>query len=131
MSYLSYLQSELAEKKEQLERLKNCKSELDGYQVEFGQNNYLVKDPDLSATTWKGNLAEKFTDIREDMDAAYKDISGTQLDTAITAIENKIANIKAEIQSLQSAISAEIARIEREEREEREREKERQKERMK
>ncbi|MDQ0230659.1 prefoldin subunit 5 [Metabacillus malikii] len=119
---MSYLQSELAEKKEQLERLKSCATELDGYQAEFSQNQHLVKDPDLSGTTWKGNLADKFIDIREDMEGVYKDLSGYQLDTAITAIENKIATIKAEIQSLQVAISAEIARIEREEREERERE---------
>ncbi|MEH6947111.1 DUF5082 family protein [Bacillus sp. JJ634] len=119
MSYLSYLQSELREKQEQLIRLKNCVSELDGLQSEFIQNQKLIKDPELTSTTWKGTLANKFLEVREDISFSYKDISQTQLNTAITTIENKIESINAEIQSLQSSIAAEKARLEMEERKER------------
>jgi paraquat-inducible protein B len=119
MSYLAYLQSELSEKKDQLNRLKTCVSELDVLQSEFIQDQKLTKDPVLTATTWKGTLADKFENIREDLSYSYKDISQIQLDTAITTIENKIDSINAEIRSLQQSIEAEKDRIEREERKER------------
>lgn len=119
MSYLSYLQSQLSEKKEQLIRLQNCVSKLDGLQSEFLQHQKLIKDPELTSTTWQGTLATKFEEIREDLSFSYKDISQTQLNNALTTIENKIEAIHAEIQSLQSSIAAEKARIEMERRRER------------
>jgi paraquat-inducible protein B len=119
LSYLSYLQSQLSEKKEQLIRLKNCVSKLDGLQTEFIQQQKLVKDPELTSTTWHGTLADKFENIREDLSFSYKDISQTQLNNVLTTIENKIESLQAEIQSLQNSIEAENARIEREKRQER------------
>ncbi|WP_185152116.1 YwqH-like family protein [Peribacillus simplex] len=119
MSYLSYLQSELREKEEQLIRLKNCASELDGLQSEFIQNQKLIKDPELTPTTWKGSLANKFMEVREVLSFSYENISQVQLNTAITTIENKIESINAEIQSSQRSIAAERSRIEMEARKER------------
>jgi hypothetical protein len=119
LSYLAYLQSVLSEKRDQLIRLKNCVFELNGLQSEFIQNQKLIKDPDLTSSTWKGELANEFSGVREDISFSYKDIAQTQLNTAITTIENKIESINAEIQSLQSSIATEKARIEMEERRER------------
>ncbi|WP_257350760.1 DUF5082 domain-containing protein [Pseudalkalibacillus decolorationis] len=119
MSYLTYLQSEVREKREQLERLNNCEAELENLQSEFIQKRSLTKDPELTSTTWKGNLANKFLQVREDVTYAYKDISQVQLDTALNTIENKIQEIRGQIESLHRSIASEKARIEREEREER------------
>jgi hypothetical protein len=119
LSYLSYLQSELREKQEQLIRLKNCASELDGLQSEFIQNQKLIKDPELTSTTWKGSLANKFMEVREVLSFSYENISQMQLNTAITTIENEIESINAEIPSLQRSIAAERSRIEMEARKER------------
>ena len=119
LSYLSYLQSELREKQEQLIRLKNCVSELDGLQSEFIQNQKLIKDPELTLTTWKGSLANKFMEVREVLSFSYENISQMQLNTAIMTIENEIESINAEIPSLQRSIAAERSRIEMEARKER------------
>ncbi|MCM3169367.1 YwqH-like family protein [Peribacillus frigoritolerans] len=119
MSYLSYLQSELREKQEQLIRLKNCVSELDGLQSEFIQNQKLIKDPELTSTTWKGSLANKFMEVREVLSFSYENISQMQLNTAIMTIENEIESINIEIPSLQRSIAAERSRIEMEARKER------------
>ncbi|MBD1380446.1 YwqH-like family protein [Metabacillus arenae] len=118
--YLSFLQSALAEKKEQLKRLKSCEAELDGLQNELNQNQKLAKDPELTSKTWKGTLSNQFEEVREALSFSYKHISHNQLNSVLTSIENKIEEIKAEIQSLESNIAAETARIEREKREERE-----------
>ena len=87
---------------------------LDDLQSEFSQYRKLVKEPELTSVTWKGSLANKFNDIREDVDLAYKDIFINQLDTSFSTIDDKIENLQAEIQSLQRSISFEKAGIERE-----------------
>jgi chaperonin cofactor prefoldin len=117
LSYLAYLQSELSEKREQLERLRSCRVKLDDLQSEFSHNQKLVKEPELTSVTWKGSLANKFNDIRDDADLAYKDIFTNQLDTSLSTIDHKIENLQAEIQSLQSSIYFEKGRIERERKE--------------
>ncbi|TKH04494.1 DUF5082 domain-containing protein [Peribacillus simplex] len=119
LSYLSYLHSQLREKQEQLIRLKNCVSELDGLQSEFIQNQKLIKDPELTSTTWKGSLANKFMEVREVLSFSYENISQMQLNTAIMTIENEIESINTEIPSLQRSIAAERSRIEMEARKER------------
>ncbi|WP_243291007.1 DUF5082 family protein [Bacillus sp. FJAT-47783] len=114
MSYLSYLQAQLREKKEQLYRLKNCASKLDALQGEFFQNQKLINDPELTSTTWNGELANKFTYVREDLSLSYKELFETQLNTVIMTIEHKVTSIKIEIQTLESSIAYEKARIEME-----------------
>lgn len=115
LSYLTDLQSELTLKKQQVEKLKTCKHELDSLQGEFLQNERVVTKPALSSQTWHGTLATDFTDVREDLESTYKDLSQTQLNAAITAIENKIMSLQSEITSLETRITAEIERLAREE----------------
>ncbi|MED4532073.1 DUF5082 family protein [Metabacillus fastidiosus] len=112
MSYLASLLSQLSEKQEQLSRLKACESDLKKLQGEFSEFQKLVKEPELSATTWMGNLANTFQDFREDADKSYKDVSNTQLNTALQNIGDKIVSITEEIESLESQIEAERARME-------------------
>ena len=58
----------LSEKRDQADiRLKNCVFELDGLQSEFIQNQKLIKDPELTSSTWKGELANEFLGVREDI----------------------------------------------------------------
>ncbi|MFJ7637754.1 DUF5082 family protein [Peribacillus sp. NPDC097224] len=123
MSYLTDLQSELTLKKQQVEKLKTCKHELDSLQGEFLQNERVVTKPALSSQTWHGTLATDFTDVREDLESVYKDLSQTQLNAAITAIENKIMSLQSVITSLETRITAEIERLAREEEEKRRQEK--------
>ncbi|MGE7781069.1 YwqH-like family protein [Peribacillus sp. NPDC097264] len=123
MSYLTELQSELTLKKQQVEKLKTCKHELDSLQGEFLQNERVVTKPALSSQTWHGTLATDFTEVREDLELAYKDLSQSQLNAAITAIENKIMSLQSEITSLETRITAEIERLAREEEEKRRQEK--------
>lgn len=110
-------------KKQQVEKLKTCKNKLDGLQGEFLQNERLVTDPQLSSKTWHGTLATDFNEVRENLGTAYKDLSHTQLNTALTTIENKIISLQSEITSLEFRITAEIERLAREEEEKRRQEK--------
>lgn len=119
MSYLSYLQSEVAEKRAQLIRLQASLTKLDGLQSEFLQNKQLVDQPELSPTTWAGELANSFQNIREDMKMAYQDLSINQLNFALTTMENKADYLRREIQALELNITQEKHRLEEEARERR------------
>ncbi|WLR41392.1 DUF5082 family protein [Bacillus carboniphilus] len=119
MSYLSYLQSELSEKQQHLIRLKKTVTQLEQIQNEFRYNQKLIDAPDLSSQTWKGNLANQFLNIRDELVDSYNQLSQTDLNHAIDDIENKIADIKRNIHSLEIKIDRERERIEMERRKER------------
>ena len=119
MSYLSYLQSEIAEKRAQLVRLQSSLVKLDGLQGEFIQNKQLVDQPELTPSTWAGELANSFQNIREDMKASYQDLSINQVNSALNTMENKAADLRREIQTLEFNITQEIHRLEEEARERR------------
>ena len=106
MSSLSYLRALLAKRRAELARVTTCQTELNGLENEFFLNEKLVKSPELSASTWYGALANKFEDIRDDLGLTYKDISQTQLNTILTAVENKIEWLKNEIESIKRRIAA-------------------------
>ncbi|MGN1402345.1 MAG: DUF5082 family protein [Bacillus sp. (in: firmicutes)] len=114
MSTLSYLYAELALKKEQIIKLRTAEGELDGVQTEFVHHQRLVHEPQLTAHTWMGQLADEFSDLREDIERAYQDLSLTQLNSVLEAIDQKIRTLQAEIGSLENRITAEKARLERE-----------------
>ncbi|KGX92808.1 hypothetical protein N781_15705 [Pontibacillus halophilus JSM 076056 = DSM 19796] len=115
MADLSYLYNRLEEKQEQLERLHQAGRELNDVQDEFYDKRHLVKEPELTPTTWKGNLANEFDEIRERMDVAYTDVSSNQMGDAYAAITSKMDEIRSQIGILHDRISAERERL-REER---------------
>ncbi|PFG12369.1 YwqH-like family protein [Bacillus sp. es.036] len=119
MSYLSYLQSEIAEKRAQLVRLQSSLVKLDSLQGEFIQNKQLVDQPELTPTTWAGELANSFQNIREDMKASYQELSINQVNSALNTMENKADHLRREIQTLEFNITQEIHRLEEEARERR------------
>ncbi|WP_102026522.1 YwqH-like family protein [Salirhabdus sp. Marseille-P4669] len=113
MSYLASLLAKLEEKQEQLRRLNTCAGQLGSLQGEFAQNKPLVHDPELTNQTWKGSLANKFLNIREEMAMEYDDISNVQLSQSQSTLSSKIGQIQSEIESLYSSIAAERARLAR------------------
>jgi hypothetical protein len=116
LSYLSYLQSQLTEKKEQVNRLESCTRELENLQNEFVHNRNSIEDPELSPHTWKGQLANAFNEVREDISLSYRDLYQMQLTESINIFENKVNALYSEIQALQFSISQEISRINEEKR---------------
>jgi len=116
LSYLSYMQSQLTEKKEQVTRLESSIRELEEIQSEFVHNRNFIEAPELSSHTWKGQLANAFNEVREDISLSYRDLYQMQLTESINIIENKIIALYSEIQALQYSISQEISRINEEKR---------------
>lgn len=114
MSYLSFMVTQIGEKRKQLERLRTSKTNMNQLQGEFNQYTQKVKQPELSTTTWQGTRANEFEEVREQFNEAYRDISQSQMDSAITSIESKISSLEVEIAALEVSMEKEVKRLEEE-----------------
>ncbi|GGB50003.1 DUF5082 domain-containing protein [Virgibacillus dakarensis] len=109
---ISSLSLQLGAKREEMERLNQASSELLDCQGDFHAKKPLCLKPELTVTTWYGELADNFDTLREDeLYGSYVEISDEQLDEAISKLEAKIQEVKQEIQSLEASIAAQRAML--------------------
>ncbi|HZH61337.1 MAG TPA: DUF5082 family protein [Metabacillus sp.] len=102
---LFYYYGLLRKKQEQLHRLQDCQSQLQGIKQEYLNFNNSVITPELTSTTWQGSLADKFEVIRiEGIFRSYQDLESTQLSNVFSTINSKMSSLKSEIVSLQKTI---------------------------
>lgn len=107
---LSYYYALLRQKENEVERLIQCRSSLEGTQQEFYDNEEKCLEPELSLHTWHGNHASDFQEIRESgIHESYLDIAGNQFSRVFQAIANKIASLRAEIAEIRRIIARLLA----------------------
>lgn len=107
---LAYYYALLAKKQSDLLRLESCESKLQTKQAEFVENESLMTEPALTTTTWHGNWAQAFDDIRENgVLASYIEVETTQFSAAFDALTTKIEEIKEEIKRIQEIIAQLLA----------------------
>lgn len=107
---LAFYYALLAKKQRDLLRLETCESKLQMKQEEFNDNQSLMTEPPLTTTTWHGNWAQAFDDIRENgVLASYIEIETTQFNTTFEALSTKIKEIKEEIERIQQIIAQLLA----------------------
>ena len=103
----AYYIAEIARKRKEIERLNACQGSLQGKQGEFNENVDKCLDPELTITTWHGNHASEFDDIRESgIHTPYLEIAGAQFSKVFGAIAKKIAELEAEIARLQQIVAS-------------------------
>lgn len=111
---LSYYYALLKQKQSELSRLQTCDHQLQNKQQDFFHYETDVLHPELSTSTWQGQLANQFNEIRtEKMLVQYNDMKIKQFDNTFTAIDQKIKQLEAEIRSIQNMIlsyEAELAK---------------------
>lgn len=104
---ISSLNLQLDMKREELNRLSQALSELSNCQGDFHAKKTLCLEPELTSSSWYGELASDFDSLREnDVQGSYIEISDVQMDDAISMLEAKIQEVKQEIQILESSITA-------------------------
>ncbi|WP_282138430.1 YwqH-like family protein [Rossellomorea aquimaris] len=95
----------LREKREQLQRLQTCQSKLQGNKQEFSSYRESITNPELSAFTWQGTLANKFDEIRfEGMLHYFTDIENNQFSEVFSMLSSKMQTIRSEIQAIEQTI---------------------------
>ena len=104
---IEILNSQLDKREEELERLQKASSELSDIQGDFQQNEKLVTLPDLTTTTWHGNLASKYDQFREgELLSSYRELYQGQLGRVLSDISAKISEIQNRIKTLEADIAA-------------------------
>ena len=107
---LAFYYALLAKKRSDLNRLQICNSKLQAKQEEFVEHQSLMTRPHLTSTTWHGNWARAFSEIRENgVLANFKQIQTTQFSNAFKVISAKIIEIQQEIERIQQIIAALLA----------------------
>jgi prefoldin subunit 5 len=110
---LFYYYGLLREKREQFQRLQDCSSKLRKNQQEFSSYRETITNPELSAFTWQGTLANQFDEIRlKGMLHYFTDIETTQFSEVFSELDSKIQSLQSEIQAIEHTIQ----RLEAEER---------------
>ncbi|WP_113926839.1 DUF5082 family protein [Bacillus sp. P14.5] len=102
---LFYYYGLLREKRDQLQRLQDCSSKLQGNQQEFSVYRERITNPELSASTWRGSLADKFDEIRlQGMLHYFTDIETTQFSEVFSMLNSKMQSLNYEIQAVEYTI---------------------------
>lgn len=102
---LYYYYGLLREKREHLQRLQECQSRLRANKHEFSSYRESITNPELSAFTWQGTLANKFDEIRlEGMLHYFTDIENNQFSEVFSLLSSKMQTISSEIQAIEQTI---------------------------
>ncbi|BCB06058.1 DUF5082 domain-containing protein [Bacillus sp. KH172YL63] len=102
---LFYYYGLLKEKREQLQRLKDCDSKLHRNQQELSGYRKMIESPELSAQTWQGTLANSFNEIRhEGMLHYFNDIEINQFHEVFSILTSKMQQTRSEIESIEHII---------------------------
>lgn len=103
---LGYYYALLRKKENEVERLIQCRSSLQGTQQEFYDNEEKCLEPPLSLNTFHGQHASDFQEIRESgIHQSFLDIAGNQFSRVFEAIADKIAQLRAEIAEIKRIIA--------------------------
>ena len=107
---LAFYYALLAKKQSDLHRLETCGNKLQSKQGEFTNNQILMTEPSLSTTTWHGNWAQTFDDIRVNgVLTSYIEIETTQFSATFQALAAKIREIKEDIERIKQIIAQLLA----------------------
>ncbi|RKQ34723.1 YwqH-like family protein [Oceanobacillus halophilus] len=102
----------LEQKRNDLQRLNTASTQLSNCKSEFINQKDLCLKPELMANSWHGQLANNFDTYRQsELQVSYLTLPNEQLANTISQLEDKISEIRAEIESLQSGIASHNSRL--------------------
>lgn len=81
---------------------------------EFFEAHHLIHRPHLNGNAWRGTHAERFEDIREGMNKAYRQIKSEQVSRIIESIDEKIHSLEDDVYSMRRQITRIEHEIEKE-----------------
>ncbi|HEY4553245.1 MAG TPA: DUF5082 family protein [Bacillaceae bacterium] len=108
---ISSLNAQIHQNIEKLVRLKQALQNISMGQGEFFSKKPLIDQPVLSAASWAGRRAERFLDMRSDMEEAFNRIGNQDIERMLTNIEEKISYYEAQNRSLESSIASKRSAI--------------------
>lgn len=106
-SSVSSMYTQLGQKRDDVRRLKQARTELLGEQQEFHRRTNVLSRPELPSSPWRGVRADEFQAFRKGpFTSSYKSIATNQLDYTISRIDSEIMAIESSISILESQINS-------------------------
>ncbi|MFC0272705.1 DUF5082 family protein [Metabacillus herbersteinensis] len=111
-STISYLNQDVHQKREQLERLIQCNQQLLTLHEDLFSILPSIRRPELHSQNWVGSNAQEFEDLREtSIVNQFHQLLNYQYSNLEQALEVKITEIKNELNSLESRIYSQQTRL--------------------
>ncbi|MFP7492920.1 DUF5082 family protein [Terribacillus saccharophilus] len=108
------LSSQVNLKQEELTQLERAITEISGLQGDYEESRKHWHDIDLTAKTWKGELADKFDGFRNgELSTSFTKVSQNEVERVLDALEQAKSMVVAEIDTCQMQIAAKESSMER------------------
>ncbi|MFP7476923.1 DUF5082 family protein [Terribacillus saccharophilus] len=113
-SSINGLRGQVLQKQEEVQRLERAITEISGLQGDYEESRKYWHDIDLTAQTWKGELADKFDAFRNgELSASFKDVAQNEVQRVLEALEQAKGMLVAEIDSCQMQMATKQNSLER------------------
>ncbi|MFP7170720.1 DUF5082 family protein [Terribacillus halophilus] len=108
------LSSQVALKQGEIRELERAISEISSLQGDYEESRKHWQDIDLTAKTWKGELADEFEAFRNgELAASFRDVSHGEVQRVLDALEQAKGMLVAEIDACQMQMAAKQSALER------------------
>lgn len=108
------LSSQVTLKQEEVRKLERAITEISNLQGDYEESRKYWHDIDLTAQTWKGELADKFDAFRNgELSASFKDVSQDEVQRVLEALEQAKGMLVAEIDSCQMQMATKESSLDR------------------
>jgi chromosome segregation ATPase len=108
------LRAQVSQKQDEIERLERVIVEIENLQGDYEDSRKCWQDIQLTAKTWKGELADKFDAFRDgELMASFRDVSRNEVQRVLEALERAKGMLVAEIDSCQMQIATKQSSLDR------------------
>ncbi|MFS0559474.1 DUF5082 family protein [Terribacillus sp. 179-K 1B1 HS] len=108
------LGSQVTLKQEEVSELERAITEISSLQGDYEESRKYWQDIDLTPSTWKGELADKFDAFRNgELSASFKDVAQNEVQRVLEALEQAKSMLVAEIDSCQMQMAAKQSSLDR------------------
>jgi chromosome segregation ATPase len=103
---ISNLHTQVGLKQDEIDRLNRAIAEIEGLQGDYGESRRHWQDVQLSASTWRGELADKFEAFRDgELAASFRDVSETEVERVLDELQQAKSLLVAEVDNCQMQIA--------------------------
>jgi chromosome segregation ATPase len=103
---INSLHTQVGLKQDEIDRLNRAIAEIEGLQGDYEESRRHWQDVQLSANTWRGELADKFEAFRDgELAASFRDVSETEVERVLDELQQAKSLLVAEVDNCQMQIA--------------------------
>jgi chromosome segregation ATPase len=111
---INSLHTQVGLKQDEIDRLNRAITEIEGLQGDYEESRRHWQDVQLSASTWRGELADKFEAFRDgELAASFRDVSETEVERVLDELQQAKSLLVAEVDNCQMQIAYKQSSLDR------------------